>query len=307
MLRVLISDGMEKDAVKKLKDMDLEVVEKHYETDELINEIQNFDILIVRSNTKVKREIIDAACITGRLKLIIRGGVGLDNIDVVYAKTNGIQVKNTPNASSASVAELVIGHMFNLARFIHNSNVTMRQGQWNKKVYEGIEIFNKTLGVIGFGRIGRETANKAAALGMNVVYTDVIGEVKDCKYKYLPMNDLLKISDFISIHVPFSGERAVIGKEEIEIMKDGAFIINCARGGVVDEGALLEALDNNKLGGAAIDVFAEEPAKNSPLCRHDKVSCTPHIGASTKEAQGRIGDEIVEIIFNYMNEGVCLA
>ncbi|WP_312702364.1 D-2-hydroxyacid dehydrogenase [Sedimentibacter sp.] len=302
MLRILITDGMEKEAVNKLKTMDTEVVEKFYEKEELMEEVKNFDVMIVRSNTKVKKDVIDAALITGRLKLIIRGGVGLDNIDVVYAETNGIKVRNTPNASSASVAELVIGQMFNLARFIHNSNITMRQGQWNKKAYEGIEIFNKTLGVIGFGRIGKETANKAAALGMNIVYTDVIGEVDNAKYKYLPMDELLKVSDFVSIHIPYSGDNAVIGKREIGLMKDGAYIINCARGGVVDEEALLEALDNNKLGGAAIDVFVEEPAKNSPLVRHDRVSCTPHIGASTQEAQTRIGDEIVEIIFDYMKE-----
>ncbi len=302
MLRILVSDGMEKEAINKLKNTNIDVVEKHFELEELVNEIKNFDILIVRSNTKVKKDVIDAAAVTGRLKLIIRGGVGLDNIDVDYAKANNIEVKNTPNASSASVAELVIGHMFSLARFIHNSNVTLRQGQWNKKAYEGIEIFNKTLGVIGFGRIGRETANKAAALGMNVVYTDVMGEIKDCKYKFLPMNELLKISDFITLHIPYSGDRAVIGREEIGLMKDGSFIINCARGGVVDEDALIEALNNNKLAGAAVDVFIEEPAKNNPLCLHEKVSCTPHIGASTQEAQGRIGDEIVEIIFNYMKE-----
>lgn len=304
MLRILITDGMEKEAIKKLKNMNLDVVEKYYEVEELINEIRNFDILIVRSITKVRKDVIDAACNFGMLKLIIRGGVGLDNIDVAYAIARGIKVTNTPNASNVSVAELVIGHMFNLARFIHNSNVTMRQGLWNKKLYEGIEIFNKTLGVIGFGRIGRETANKAAALGMNVVYTDVLGELKDCAYKYLPMNDLLACSDFVTIHIPFSGDRAIIGRNEIEMMKNSAYLINCARGGVVDEDALIEALDNNKLAGAAIDVFVQEPAKNSPLCRHDKVSCTPHIGASTQEAQSKIGDEIVEIIYNYMKECV---
>lgn len=302
MLSVLISDGMEKEAVKRLKNMNLNVVEKYFEVDELIKEIKNFDILIVRSNTKIKKDVIDSACSTGRLKLIIRGGVGLDNIDVDYAISKGIKVTNTPNASSASVAELVIGHMFNLARFIHTSNLTLRQGQWNKKLYEGIEIFNKTLGVIGFGRIGRETANKAAALGMNVVYTDIMGELKGCKYKYLPMNELLMISDFVTVHIPFSGDRPIIGKEQIKMMKSDSYLINCARGGVVDENAILEALDNNKLAGAAIDVFIEEPANNNPLCRHDKVSCTPHIGASTKEAQSRIGDEIVEIINNYIKE-----
>lgn len=302
MLRVLISDGMETEAVNKLKTMNLEVVDKHYEKEELMEEIKNFDVLIVRSNTKVKKDVIDASLVTGRLKLVIRGGVGLDNIDVDYAVANGIEVRNTPNASSVSVAELVIGHMFNLARFIHNSNITMRQGQWNKKAYEGIEIFNKTLGVIGFGRIGRETANKASALGMKVVYTDVMGEVKDCNYKYLPMDELLRTSDFVSIHIPYSGDNPVIGKAEMEIMKDGAFLINCARGGVVDENALLEALENNKLAGAAVDVFIEEPAKNNPLLNHDKVSCTPHIGGSTQEAQSRIGDEIAEIIYNYLKE-----
>lgn len=302
MLRILISDGMEKEAVSRLKEMNLDVVEKHYEKEELLEEIKNYDVLIVRSNTKVKKDVIDAACVTGKLKLIIRGGVGLDNIDVAYAMENGIEVKNTPNASSISVAELAIGHMFNLARFIHNSNVTMRQGQWNKKAYEGIEILNKTLGVIGFGRIGKETADKANALGMKVVYTNRRGEIEGSKYTYLPMDELLRTSDFISIHIPHSGDKAVIGKREIEIMKDGAYIINCARGGVVDEDALLEALNNNKLAGAAIDVFAEEPTKNNSLLNHDKVSCTPHIGASTKEAQSRIGDEIVEIILNYMKE-----
>jgi len=303
MLRILIADGMEKAALEKLKNMKFEVVEKYYEPEELLEQIKNFDVLVVRSATKVRKPVIDAACETGKLKLIIRGGVGVDNIDVDYAKARGIIVRNTPNASSASVAELVIGHMFNLARFIHNSNVTMRQGKWNKKAYEGIEISGKTLGVIGFGRIGRETAKKAKALGMKVIYTDIAGSIKEFgEYKYCPMDELLAAADFISLHVPYNGERAVIGREEIERMKDGAYIINCARGGVVDEEALIEALDSNKLSGAAMDVFVEEPAKNSPLCNHDKVSCTPHIGASTMEAQERIGEEIVDIILDFFEE-----
>ncbi|MCQ1531321.1 D-2-hydroxyacid dehydrogenase [Lutispora saccharofermentans] len=304
MLRILIADGMEKAAVEKLKDMKFEVVEQYYGQEELMEKIKAFDVLVVRSATKVRKPVIDAACETGRLRLVIRGGVGVDNIDVDYARAKGIIVRNTPNASSSSVAELVIGHMFNLARFIHNSNVTMRQGKWNKKAYEGIEIFGKTIGVIGFGRIGRETARKVKALGMNVVYTDIAGEINGFpEYKYLPMDDLLAVSDFITLHVPYSGERAVIGREEIGKMKDGAYIINCARGGVVDEGALIEALDSDKLAGAAMDVFVEEPAKNCPLCSHDKVSCTPHIGASTMEAQERIGEEIVNIILDFVQEG----
>lgn len=302
MFRILVADGMEKAALEKLKNMNFEVVEKYYETEELLEQIKNFDVLVVRSATKVRKPIIDAACDTGRLKLIIRGGVGVDNIDVEYAKAKGIVVKNTPNASSASVAELVIGHMFNLARFIHNANVTMRQGKWNKKAYEGIEIFGKTLGVIGFGRIGRETAKRARALGMKVIYTDVAGPINEFgEYKYYAMDDLLGASDFITLHVPYNnGQKALIGKEEMNKMKTGAYIINCARGGVVDEEALIEALDSGKLAGAAMDVFVEEPARNNPLCNHDKVSLTPHIGASTMEAQERIGQEIVDIILDFL-------
>ncbi len=301
MLRILIADGMEEVAVKKLKDMNFDVVEKHYEKEELINQVKNFDVLVVRSATKVTRDIIDAAAETNKLKLIIRGGVGLDNIDVEYAKVRGISVRNTPNASSTSVAELVLGHIFSMARYLHNANITMRKGQWNKKIYKGIEIEGKTLGIIGFGRIGRETARKAKALGMNIVFYDIVGPKMEFReYKYCNLDQLLAISDFVSIHVPYDkGERAIIGKEEIKKMKDGAYLINCARGGVVDEDALLEALDSGKLAGAAVDVFVKEPAGNNPLCDHDKVSLTPHIGASTKEAQRRIGEEIVEIILNF--------
>lgn len=305
MLRILVADGMEKAALERLKNMKFDVVEKHYDEEELKNEIKNFDVLVVRSATKVKKLIIDAAAETKRLKLVIRGGVGVDNIDVEYAKTKGIMVKNTPNASSASVAELVIGHMFTLARFIHNANVTMRQGKWNKKIYEGIEINGKTLGLIGFGRIGRETAKRAKALGMKVVFFDIAGPVMEHRgYKYCEMEQLLALSDFISLHVPYNnGEKAVIGKDEIEKMKEGAYLINCARGGVIDEKALIEALDSGKLAGAAMDVFVEEPAKDNALCNHDKVSITPHIGASTIEAQERIGEEIVDIIIDFMNGG----
>lgn len=305
MIKILIADGMEKTAVEKLKDMKFHVVEKHYEEKDLINEIKNFDVLVVRSATKVRKAVIDAAAETKKLKLVIRGGVGVDNIDVDYAEAKGIKVKNTPNASSASVAELVLGHIFTLARFLHNSNITMREGMWNKKSYKGIEISGKILGVIGFGRIGRETAKRAKALGMKVIYYDTIGPIKEYKnFKYCEIDKLLGLSDFISLHVPQgSGEKAVIGKEEIEKMKDGAYIINCARGGVVDEKALIEALDSGKLSGAAIDVFMEEPARDNPLCRHDKVSCTPHIGGSTVEAQERIGEEIISIIKDFYSWG----
>ena len=305
MVKILVTDGMEKAAVERLRDMKFHVVEKHYEEKDLINEIKNYDVLVVRSATKVNKSIIDAAVATRKLKLVIRGGVGVDNIDVEYAESKGIAVRNTPNSSSTSVAELVLAHIFTLARFLHNSNITMREGKWNKKIYKGIEVAGKTLGIIGFGRIGRETAKRAEALGMKVVYYDSMGPMKEYKnFKYVQKEKLLARADFISLHVPQGpGGKAIIGEDEIAMMKDGAYLINCARGGVVDEGSLIKALDSGKLSGAAMDVFAEEPAKNNPLCLHEKVSCTPHIGGSTIEAQERIGEEIIGIVKEFYNWG----
>jgi D-3-phosphoglycerate dehydrogenase / 2-oxoglutarate reductase len=297
MIRVLVTDGMEKTAVDQLRNMGFEVIEQFYEVDELEKQIQNVDCVVVRSATKIRRPIIDSALETGRLKLIIRGGVGVDNIDVEYGRSKGIIVTNTPNASSASVAELAIGHMFCLARFIHISNHTMRQGKWNKKNYEGIELSGKTLGLIGFGRIAQETAKRAAALGMKVVYTNKSGSKELEEYKYVAFDELLKISDFISLHIPGNlDQTSVLGKPQFDKMKDGVYIVNTARGGVVDEEALLDALDSGKVSAAALDVFSEEPVKNERIYTHDKISLTPHIGAQTKEAQERIGEEIVSII-----------
>ena len=301
MVRILVTDGMEKSGMEKLKSHGFEVVEKFYEPEELAQQVKSFDVVVVRSATKIRKPIIDAALETKQLKLVIRGGVGVDNIDVEYAKLNGIHVTNTPNASSASVAELAIGHMFCLARFIHSANVTMRQGKWNKKNYEGIELSGKTLGLVGFGRISKEVAKKASALGMKIIYTDIIGEaVGYDDYKFCTLDDIITKADFISLHIPYFKEQgAVIGELQFNKMKKGAYIINCARGGVVDEGALIEALDSGKIAGAALDVFEEEPSKNERLYTHDKVSVTPHIGASTIEAQERIGEEIVDIIIKH--------
>lgn len=302
MYRILVTDGMEKSAVEKLKNSGYEVVEQFYEPEELKEQVKNFDAVVVRSATKVRQPIIDAALETKKLKLIIRGGVGVDNIDVEYAKLNGITVANTPNASSASVAELAIGHMFCLARYIHIANHTMREGKWNKKQYEGIELAGKTLGLVGFGRIARETAKRAYALGMKVVYTNTSGAKEGFdNYKYMTLDELLAVSDFISVHIPGSKDKKpVISEEQIAKMKDGVFIVNTARGGVVSEDALLAALDSGKVAAAALDVFAEEPTKNERLYTHDKVSLTPHIGAQTAEAQERIGEEIVQIIQNQL-------
>ncbi len=298
MKRILVTDGIEKFAVEKLKDLDFEVVEQFYETEELKEQLKNFDAVVVRSATKLRQPLIDAALETGKLKLIIRGGVGMDNIDVDYAKKNGITVTNTPYASCASVAELVIGHMFCLARYIYISNYSMRQGEWNKKKYKGTELMGKTLGLIGFGRIAREVAWRAHALGMKVIYTNKSGlrEGFD-NYKYATLDELLAVSDFISIHTPGSKEeQPLIGKTQFSKMKDGVYVINTARGSVVCEEALLEALDSGKVAAAALDVFSEEPVKNEKIYTHNKISLTPHIGASTNEAQMRIGEEIVQII-----------
>jgi len=299
-MRILVTDGMDRFSITLLRNNGHEVVEQYYEPDTLGAALRDFDCLVVRSKTKVRAVHIDEAA-NGRLKLIIRGGVGVDNIDVAYAESKGITVRNTPCASSASVAELALGHMFTLARFIGISNVTMRQGQWNKKQYEGTEIGGKTLGLIGIGRIAQELAKRADALGMKVVYTCRSGPKQELpQYNYLPIEELLRVSDYVSLHIPMPADkRPVLGINELSLMKPTAFLINTARGGVVDEDALLQALDAGTIAGAALDVFSEEPTKNEALCSHPKVSVTPHIGGQTAEAQSRIGQEIVSIITSF--------
>ena len=220
------------------------------------------------------------------------------------AEEKGIKVNNTPRASSASVAELVLGHMFSMARYIGIANVTMKNGEWNKKKYEGTEINGKTLGLIGMGRISQELAKRAVALGMKVIYTDIF-EIKGLPAEYVCMSrdEVLKNADFVSLHIPMPADKKpVITAAELALMKPTAFIINTARGGLVCEDALCDALDAGKLAGAALDVFAEEPAKNERVLKHPKISLTPHIGGSTKEAQGRIGEEIVDIIEKFFNK-----
>ena len=300
MIRILANDGLQQGAIDKLTSLGFEVVNNHYDKDELGNILREFDILVIRSATKVTADIL-AQAEGGNLKLIIRAGVGIDNIDIPYATKVGVIVKNTPNASSDSVAELAIGHMFALARFIAISNYTMREGQWNKKKYEGIELKGKTLGIIGMGRIGRSLAKRAEALGMNIIYNDVFGKQDNLTYEFSSLENLLKLSDFISLHVPYDKEKgALIGKAQFDIMKEGVYLINCSRGKVVEESALLEALNSGKVAGAGIDVFEEEPTKNKELVNHYRVSVTPHIGASTKEAQERIGEEVVTTIVDFV-------
>jgi len=298
-MKVLICDKVSKGAIEKMKNSGLEVDDKQGITpDELLSIVENYDVLVVRSATKVKKDVIEKA---KNLKLIVRGGVGVDNIDVDAAKAKGIEVKNTPKASTESVAELAIGLIYALARKISQADRSMKEGKWEKKAFEGIEIGGKTLGIIGIGRIGQSVAKKAHNLGMNILAYDLL--VKDSPLPFVKMvskEELLKNSDFISLHIPFDKSSGpTIGEKEFEIIKQGSFIVNVARGGTVDEKALLNALNSGKIAGAAIDVFEKEPTDNMELVKHPNTICTPHIGASTKEGQGRVGDEVAEIIINF--------
>ena len=304
MLRVLAADGMEKGAVKELRDLGFEVVEQFYEPEALMEQVKEFDVLVVRSATKVREPIIDAALSTKRLKLIIRGGVGVDNIDVAYAREHGIEVCNTPNASSVSVAELAIGHMFSIARFIGIANCTMREGKWEKKAYKGTELMGKTLGLIGIGRIAQETAKRASALGMKVIYTNRSGHKPEYEpYTRYELDELLALSDYVSLHTPGpKGSPPILSAEKLALMKKGAVLINTGRGNMVDTSALLDALDEGRLRGYGVDVYAEEPCTDERLLHHPKVSMTPHVGGSTVEAQERIGAEVVAHIRRVFNK-----
>ena len=298
-MKVLANDGLEISAINEIKKNGIYIETNHLDKEELIENIKNYDVLVVRSNTKVTSEVLEAGA-KGHLKLVIRAGVGIDNIDLDYAKKVGIKVSNTPDASSDSVAELALGHMFSVARYIAVANYTMRNGQWNKKQYKGSEIAGKILGIIGMGRIGKALAGKAEALGMKIIYADVLGKQDNLAYEFMDLDNLLKVSDYVSLHVPYDKDKgALISSREISMMKEGAVIINCARGKVVDEEALLEGLNSGKLAGAGIDVFEQEPSKNTELINHERVSVTPHIGASTKEAQERIGKEVAAIVINF--------
>jgi D-3-phosphoglycerate dehydrogenase len=294
-MKILICDAVDKQAVKKLQDAGFEVVEKTgMEQDELAKTVPGFDAMVVRSATKVRKQAIDAM---DTMKVIARGGVGLDNIDHEYAKQKGIKVINTPAASSASVAELVIGHMFGLARFIPAATHLMKNGEWPKKAMKGVELDGKTLGIIGIGRIGQEVAKRANALGMTCIAFDeyITKSPLPDIVKMVSKDDLLAKSDFITLHIPFDPKFGpTLGAAEFAKMKNGAFLVNAARGGTVDEKALLEALNSGKVARAALDVFEKEPLEFEELRKHPNVYMTPHIGASTVEGQFRVGLEVAD-------------
>lgn len=316
MVKILANDGIHPDGRLLLEEADYIVDEDKIPQEELTERIADYDVLIVRSATKVTKAVIDGG---KNLKIIARGGVGLDNIDLEYAQSKGIQVYNTPMASSRAVAELAAGHIFALSRMLHRSNRELADGgdfKKLKKAYEtGFQIKGKTLGIIGFGRIGQELAKIALGVGMSVRAHDPfvqeaevgiqLNEFRDLKLcvniRTEPLDKILRESDFISIHIPGSG-KASIAAEEFAKMKDGVFLINTARGGVIDEEALLEALDSGKIAGAGLDVYENEPTPREALLRHPKVSCTPHIGASTIEAQSYIGMELADKIIAFFGD-----
>jgi D-3-phosphoglycerate dehydrogenase len=296
--RVLVCDAIAADAVERMRAGGLSVDEKIGMTpDELEAVIGEYEAVVVRSATKIQARHVAAA---KQLEVIVRGGVGVDNIDVKAAEADGIRVLNTPGASSASVAELALALMFALARQIPRADASMKTGAWDKKTFaKGMELEGKTLGILGVGRIGRALARKASAIGMVVIGADpALGATGSIEgLTLLPPDDVYRRADLISLHMPkVAGTPAAIGKEQLAQMKTGVFIVNCARGGVVDEAALYDALESNKVAGAALDVFEVEPPKDLKLVQHPRVIATPHVGASTVEGQARVGLEVAEIL-----------
>jgi D-3-phosphoglycerate dehydrogenase len=304
-MRILITDGIERTGADILLKAGFELTEKTLNPQELLEAISGYDAIIVRSATKVTKDVIDAGT---HLRVIARGGVGLDNIDVGYAKTKDITVLNTPKASSISVAELTIAHLMSLGRFLPMSNITMRKKEWPKKEFSaGIEVTGKTLGIIGLGNIGREVARRALGLMMTVVAHDPYVTSTDLNVRLVGKDELLRVSDYITLHVPFEKARGpVIARADFEKMKDGVILINCARGGVVVEKDLLDALNTRKVLYAGMDVFEHEPPtpEEFDLINHPRVSVSPHIGASTREAQDRVGVEIAQKVVESLNASV---
>lgn len=316
-MKILANDGIASAGKVELEKAGFTVVTETVPQDDLIDTIntEGYEVVLVRSATKVRKDIIDAC---PSIKMIGRGGVGMDNIDVDYGRSKGINVFNTPASSSQSVAELIMAHLFGSVRFMYDSNREMPSNGLNdfkvlkKKYAKGIELRGKTLGILGFGRIGQSLASYALGCGMNVIAHDrtegnktvslsIAGQNIDISVAILSKEELLKSSDFLSLHIP-STDNPVIGSAEFDMMKDGAVILNAARGGSIDEDALLAALDSGKIAHAALDVFVNEPTPRADVLAHSKISLTPHIGAATLEAQDRIGTELASIIIEHYNK-----
>jgi len=296
-MKVLVCDKTEKECIEQMRAAGLTVDTQFDITPEqLMTVLPGYDVAVVRSRTKIRQPLID---VCPNLKLIVRGGVGLDTIDVEYARGKGIAVKNTPLASSASVAELAIGYLFMMARSLYKATTSMKAEKWDKKSFEGDEIAGKTLGIIGLGNIGTETAKRAQHLGMNVVAYDPTTR-QIFGVQMVPLDELLTQADYISLHLPKTKESAnMISADQFAKMKTGVRIVNCARGGIINEDALYDALVSGKVSAAALDVFAEEPPTDWKLLKLDNVIASPHIGAATKEAQTRVGAEVAQIVADF--------
>ena len=301
-MKVLVCDKTEKECIEQMRAAGL-TVDTHFDIapEQLLTVLPGYDVAVVRSRTKIRQPLID---VCPNLKLIVRGGVGLDTIDVDYARSKGIVVKNTPRASSASVAELAIGYIFMLARSLYKATASVKAEKWDKKSFEGDEIAGKTLGVIGFGNIGAETAKRASLLGMKIIAYDPTARGA-FGVTYVSLDELLATADYITLHLPKTKESAnMIGAEQFARMKTGVRIINCARGGIINEDALYDALTSGKVAAAALDVFAEEPPTDWKLLKLDNVIGSPHIGAATREAQTRVGAEVAEIVIEFAQTAI---
>lgn len=301
-MKVLICDKTEKEYIEQMRAAGLTVdVRDDITPEELMTTLPAYDGMVVRSRTKVRKDLID---VCPNLKVIVRGGAGLDTIDHEYAKSKGIAVMNTPLANSKSVAELAIGYMLMLARSLYKASETMKAEKWEKKAFTGDEIGGKTLGLIGIGNIGKETAKRAIAMDMTVVAYDPYVTEAPNGIKLVSLDELLAQADYISLHLPKTKESTgMIGAEQFAKMKNGVRIVNCARGGIVSEDALYEALTSSKVAGAALDVFNEEPPTDWKLAKLDNVIASPHIGAATREAQARVGAEVAEKLIAFSKNG----
>ncbi|HIJ59226.1 MAG TPA: phosphoglycerate dehydrogenase [Nitrospirae bacterium] len=304
-MKVLVSDNISQRGVEILKKAGLEVdVKVGLKPAELKSIIADYDALIIRSATKVTSEIIEAA---NNLKVIGRAGSGLDNVDKISASKRGIVVMNTPGGNTITTAEHTIALIFSIARKIPQAHMSMSAGKWEKKLFMGTELFNKTLGILGLGNIGTEVAKRMQGLGMYVIAYDPFlsdEKAKSLGVERVDIPQILKRADFITVHTPLTNEtRNIINLKNLKDLKDGVFIINCARGGIINEKALLEGLNSGKIAGAALDVYDVEPPVDNPLVGHEKVVCTPHLGASTKEAQEKVAIAIAEQVADFLVKG----
>ena len=304
-MKILVTDKLADEAVNLLREKGFEIKYEELDHDGVLNEVADYDGMIVRSRTKVTSDIIEKGA-SGSLKVIGRAGIGVDNIDVDTASKHGVYVVNSPTGSTASVAELAVAHMLSLSRHLVKADNTMKKGEWVKKQLKGFELYNKTLGLVGSGNIAQHVARIARGFGMKIlVYSPHCTDEKAEKMggKRVDLDELLKKSDYVSLHIPHTSDtHHLINLERLLLMKNTAYLINCARGGVVDEKALYEVLSERRLAGAAVDVFEEEPpSSDNPLLKLDNVVLSPHIGAATKEGQIRAGVICVEQVIKVLN------